>query len=249
MTGPSRIPWLAAAVLLLPAAASGHIKIMSPTGGETFTAGEVVTIEWCINIGHTLQNWDIWYSTDVTDTFTECDDQAGTWVGVVANVPPTCTNGGSNFCITPANPCCMQYLWTVPDINSSTVKIRIRMDNTGTDYFDVSDDVFTVTGVTSGPLSDRTYSFALEQNEPNPFRPNTSISFVLEQDSPLVSLSIYDARGALVRTLLDSARPRGPHAVAWDGTDRSGVRVTSGVYFYRLESLDRVATRKMTILR
>lgn len=248
MRPPSFAVFLALAASLLPAAASGHIKIVSPNGGESFTAGEVVTIEWCINIAHTLQNWDIWYSTGVTDPFTECADQAGTWLGIIPNIPPTCTNGGQNFCITPADPCCMQYFWTVPNINSSTVKIRIRMDNSGTDYFDVSDEVFTITGATSSPPV-RNHAFALEQNEPNPFRPSTSISFVLERDSPLVRLSIHDARGALVATLLDGPRPLGPHSVVWDGTDETGARATSGVYFYRLESLDRVATRKMTLLR
>jgi len=240
---------LLAGVLLLPAAASSHLKILSPNGGESFTAGEVVTIEWCINIAHTLENWDIWYSTEVTDTFTECDDQPGTWIGIVPNVPPTCTNGGSNFCIVPPDPCCMQYFWTVPELGSSTVKVRIRMDNAGTDYWDVSDDVFSVSGATSGPPRQGPRAFALAQNEPNPFRPSTSISFVLERDSPFVRLSILDARGALVTTLLESARPLGPHTVTWDGTDASGARVGSGIYFYRLESLDRIATRKMTLLR
>jgi hypothetical protein len=247
---------LVTVALLVPAQSQGHIKILSPDGGESFKVGDVVTIEWCINIGHTLQNWDIWYSTDTVDPFTECDQQIGTWIGIVPNVPPTCTNGGSNFCVVPANPCCMQYFWTVPPdtgvhsgIISDTVKIRIRMDNAGTDYWDVSDNVFTITPATSGPFTASNYAFALEQNEPNPFRPRTSISFVLERDSPWVQLSIYDARGALVRNLLEAARPMGRHSFAWDGADEAGTRVTSGVYFYRLEANGRVATRKMTLLR
>jgi predicted GH43/DUF377 family glycosyl hydrolase len=70
-------------------------------------------------------------------------------------------------------------------------------------------------------------------NVPNPFNPRTTIRFELPVAST-VRLDIYDAAGALVRTLLDGARGPGQHALEWDGTDRSGRGAASGIYFARL---------------
>jgi hypothetical protein len=93
--------------------------------------------------------------------------------------------------------------------------------------------------------------FALMQNAPNPFRGMTGIRFSIPASSP-VDLKVYDVQGRLVKTLMDGrGAPLGPgvHNVNWDGTDDGGRRVASGVYFYKLEARDRVATRKMVILR
>jgi hypothetical protein len=89
----------------------------------------------------------------------------------------------------------------------------------------------------------------LQQNEPNPFNPSTRIRFELLAPEH-VRLAVLDARGRLVRVLVDAALPAGTdHAVEWDGTDRAGTPVRSGNYFYRLETPSFVATRKMTLLR
>jgi flagellar hook assembly protein FlgD len=64
-----------------------------------------------------------------------------------------------------------------------------------------------------------------------------------------VTLSIYGARGELVRTLVDEAMSPGRHSVVWDGRDGTGCRVASGVYFMRLESAGTRATRKMVLLK
>ena len=242
---------LALAVVALPQAAPGHIIILSPNGGEVYTAGEVVQIRWCIAVAHDLQNWDIRYNPTLPGVDTACGNVTGGFTDIELDVAPTCTAAGGGICfLNPDPPCCMDYFWTVPNgIDSDQVKIKIKMDNAGTDYFDLSDAPFTITPSTSSPLSSTGTAFTLDQNEPNPFRPSTRISFVLERTSPSVHLAVHDVRGALVKTLVDGGKGAGRHTVTWDGTDETGRSVGSGIYFYRLQDRDRSETRRMVLAR
>ncbi|HXS08687.1 MAG TPA: FlgD immunoglobulin-like domain containing protein, partial [Candidatus Krumholzibacteria bacterium] len=64
-----------------------------------------------------------------------------------------------------------------------------------------------------------------------------------------VRLRVYDARGALVRTLVDGTEPHAAHRVTWDGSGNSGNRVASGVYLLRIESAGATRTQKITLLK
>jgi hypothetical protein len=88
----------------------------------------------------------------------------------------------------------------------------------------------------------------LGQNRPNPFNPTTTIEFGLSERSR-VNLEIYDAVGRLVRVLVDEERGEGVYNETWDGMDASGVKVASGVYFYRLTTNSLVETKKMILLK
>jgi hypothetical protein len=88
----------------------------------------------------------------------------------------------------------------------------------------------------------------LEQNVPNPFNPETSISFVLPSAAP-VRLEIFDVEGRLVSTLVDRTMPSGRHQFRWDGLDRRGAPVATGTYFYRLTAGKRSLSRKMLLLK
>lgn len=90
--------------------------------------------------------------------------------------------------------------------------------------------------------------FALAQNRPNPFNPSTEISFSLPKPAE-VTLSIYNILGESVATLAEGLRTAGTHAVTWDGRDKNGRVVASGVYFYRLDAGEFSATRKMLLLK
>ena len=90
--------------------------------------------------------------------------------------------------------------------------------------------------------------FDLAQNRPNPFNPTTTISFeVLERTH--VNLSVFDALGRRILTLIDSPRGPGVSEVVWDGTDANGTQVSSGVYFYRLQTAKNARTKKMLLLK
>jgi hypothetical protein len=89
----------------------------------------------------------------------------------------------------------------------------------------------------------------LRQNEPNPFNPTTRIRFTLGQ-SAHARLAVYDIAGRLVRVLVNRRLPGGvERTVTWNGTDRAGLPVRSGVYFYRLTTATETRIRKMTLLK
>jgi hypothetical protein len=89
---------------------------------------------------------------------------------------------------------------------------------------------------------------SLQANFPNPFNPQTRIEFTLAAPCP-VRLDVFDAKGQLVRTLVDETRPAGRHGETWDGTDLAGRRMASGLYFYRLRAGDYESVKKMTIVK
>jgi hypothetical protein len=89
---------------------------------------------------------------------------------------------------------------------------------------------------------------ALYNNYPNPFNPETTISFSLADQTP-VKLSIYNTKGQLVRTLVNGSLPRGDHKAVWDGKDLNGNTAGSGLYLYRLESGSYSKTLKMALVK
>ena len=91
-------------------------------------------------------------------------------------------------------------------------------------------------------------SFLLQQNYPNPFNPSTTIPFSLPF-AARVYLGVYNATGQQIRLLLDDWRDRGVYELTWDARDNSGLAVSSGLYFYRLEIGHSVQVRKMTLMR
>ncbi len=94
-------------------------------------------------------------------------------------------------------------------------------------------------------------SIELHQNYPNPFNPDTRIRFTVNghHSSLHTTLSIYNIRGQLVRTLLDEDKTGGDYAVLWDGRDEKGREVSSGIYFYRLSAGSSSQVKKMVLLK
>jgi subtilisin-like proprotein convertase family protein len=88
----------------------------------------------------------------------------------------------------------------------------------------------------------------LAQNRPNPFNPQTSITFGVPNGGG-VSLEIYSTTGRLVRTLVDETMDAGTYEIVWDGTDAAGRPMASGLYFYRLETGEERLVRRMSLLR
>lgn len=96
--------------------------------------------------------------------------------------------------------------------------------------------------------------YKLFQNHPNPARRATEIRFRTPQAS-FVTVKIYNAFGAEIRTLAQAAFAVGEHRLHWDGKDGEGQRVVSGIYFYQLRatatSTQQVfsAVKRITLLR
>lgn len=106
------------------------------------------------------------------------------------------------------------------------------------------DGFVTPVSVTSQPIS----VLPLISSFPNPFNMSTSIEFVLQSEE-IVTLSLYSASGQKIRTLLSDSFPQGRHTVRWDGLDKSGRPVSSGVYIAGLKTGNRTATQRMTLVK
>jgi hypothetical protein len=91
-------------------------------------------------------------------------------------------------------------------------------------------------------------SFALFQNQPNPFNPETKISYFLPKASH-VKLVVFNVLGQKVRTLLDGPQDAGTQTLIWDGRSDDGRQLSSGIYFYRLQADNFQATKKMTLMK
>jgi len=100
-------------------------------------------------------------------------------------------------------------------------------------------------------------SYKLMQNYPNPFNPTTKIKFTIPTStlnpSPyqregnrerLITLKVYDVLGNEVATLVNEEKPAGNYEVEFDGS-----KLTSGIYFYRLQAIDFNQTKKMVLIK
>ena len=127
---------------------------------------------------------------------------------------------------------------------------RIRLiKNVMTDYFQVP-ACFYPTAVEEDPASGApAVPNMLYQNAPNPFNPETTIRYSLA-NAGQATIRIYGAGGALVRTLVDRFHTAGVYTTRWDGKDDAGHKLSSGVYFYKLEtSSGTSAAKKLLMLK
>jgi hypothetical protein len=85
--------------------------------------------------------------------------------------------------------------------------------------------------------------FSLSQNYPNPFNPSTTISFSLLSKS-FVTLKVFDILGREVATIVSEEMPAGSYSRQWNAA-----KMSSGIYFYRLQAGAFTETKKLVLLR
>ena len=93
-----------------------------------------------------------------------------------------------------------------------------------------------------------TQATQLQQNAPNPFNSQTVIAYTLPEPSS-VQVDVFALTGQRVAVLRQGLQPAGHYRLRWDGRDRQGQPVASGVYLYRLATPEGVLVRKLTLLR
>ena len=91
-------------------------------------------------------------------------------------------------------------------------------------------------------------SYSLSQNYPNPFNLSTTIRYTIPARST-VTIAIYNIMGQKVNTIVDETKRAGSHIVYWDGTDKAGKVVSSGVYFYRLIAGEFIESKRMMLIK
>ncbi len=91
-------------------------------------------------------------------------------------------------------------------------------------------------------------AFVLFQNYPNPFNGATRIPFTLLREN-FITVTIVNVLGRHIAELVSGTFPVGAYSTTWDGTTSNGDQVPSGLYFYRIETKDDMAARKLLLLR
>lgn len=127
------------------------------------------------------------------------------------------------------------YQFTDRNLSSGTYSYRLKqIDFNGNfEYFNLSEEI--IVGIPD--------QFSLSQNYPNPFNPTTKIDFQLPTDGN-VKITVYDNSGKLISEIVNGFRTAGYHTVNFDAAN-----ISSGVYFYKLESGNFSKVMKMTVLK
>ena len=112
----------------------------------------------------------------------------------------------------------------------------------------VAGDIDYVATMTEEILNNIPSVYSLSQNYPNPFNPITKMNYALPKRSRVI-ISVYNVLGQEVTTLINQRLDYGYHTVTWQGTDRMGRPVGSGVYFSELKAAGNRKTRKMLLLK
>lgn len=223
------------------ASAQARIRISDAATGNAFDISDAAfTIEFYPAITVTspngTENWlaksvhDItWTSVNVTNVKIDYSLNNGTtWLNIVPNIPASTG----------------KYSWTVPDTSSSMTKIRIS-DASNSSITDMSDFTFTispVTGIDDGTTNQPSV-FKLDQNYPNPFNPVTNITYSVPERSYVI-LTVYNILGKEVASLVNGMKSAGSYSVQFNG-----VNLESGVYFYRMQAGNYIATKKLILIK
>jgi hypothetical protein len=100
--------------------------------------------------------------------------------------------------------------------------------------------------VPTGPRA--VYHWALEQSSPNPVAGGTEIKYEVARAGN-VSIKVYNAMGQVVKVLQDGRLEPNRYSAHWDGTNQAGERVASGIYFYKMQSDQFSAVKKMAVIK
>jgi hypothetical protein len=135
--------------------------------------------------------------------------------------------------------------WTDPDYDVAGISYKVTaLDHAGNESPPASPESTTGAGDHSAPSS-----FALYQNAPNPFNPETAIRYDVPAPGGKVTLKVFDVSGRLVRTLVDGTQTAGRHTARWNGKNDEGQGVASGIYFCRMTAPGFTERRKLVLMR
>ena len=141
-------------------------------------------------------------------------------------------------------------LKTIPLAAYANQNVRIAFEHHAvTDMFMIKiDDVHLPIYYCSENLDNEVCINRLLSNYPNPFNPETTISFDVMKEAP-VSIEVYNVKGQKVKTLVNNVMTAGTHTVVWRGDNNEGNKVTSGVYFYKMNTGSYTEIKKMVMMK
>ena len=131
--------------------------------------------------------------------------------------------------------------WRAPNTDLGRIFFFAAGNAANSNDFNTGDHIYTKRDTTDiHPLLDAPGSPVarldlLEPARPNPFRSSTSFAYTLAEEG-VVTLTVFDAQGRVVRTIVSGEQPAGPGSATWDGTREDGGPAEAGVYFARLHT-------------
>ncbi|MDD4310655.1 MAG: choice-of-anchor J domain-containing protein, partial [Candidatus Cloacimonetes bacterium] len=233
-------------IIFNPSATTPPVTDMAPHGGDKmaccFASTTAVNNDWMITpqlTGATqIKFWAKSYSAQYIESFKVGISTTGT-------APTNFTIISGATAIQPPT------TWTeyIYPLSYGTTPIRIGIQCVSDDKFVFCVDDVTVEG--ASPNEDPivpVIATELKNNYPNPFNPETTISFSVKEAAP-VTLEIYNVKGQLVKTLVNNVMDAGNHSAVWNGMDNNGRSVASGMYYYKMNAGKYSSTKKMVLMK
>jgi hypothetical protein len=204
----------------------GQVTLTSPKDGDTNQSIRP-TLSWLQPTGAVV-GYDIYISTEPSP-YDESDPDSRKRATVM---------GDGNTTYTPDDDLMLDttYFWQIVAFNDTGYSIASASWS------------FTVQTVSENEHIISIMKTELFGNHPNPFNPETTIRFSVENVGN-VNIDIYNVRGQLVRTLVNGIYGSGSHSVVWNGYDDNGRPVSSGIYFYRMTTNEFNAVKRMILLK
>jgi hypothetical protein len=176
------------------------------------------------------------------------------WIGLAYDSLGYRADGGTFAYVTSDSVSGNTYYYTIPSYPSYTLiefylfsQDTSWLQNTGRDpltgYYS-----FHVTGIAEFKQYTIPDHVFFNQNRPNPFSHLTQFEYGVPR-SMYVDISVYNAAGQIVRTLVNEVKAPGYHMVSWQGADDMGRTLAEGVYFVRITTDELVATKKIIHIR
>jgi len=200
---------------------NAHVGLIEPKGGETFTVGSIMSIEWEEQVNHGASKWELYFSMD----------DGNTWNVIANNIDKAI----------------LTYSWKIPDtVATDHGKIKVIQNNVnGSDYNAISGafKISDVTGIYSTGDPQNIVSFELEPAYPNPFNGIITIRFTLNSSSN-VDITIYNSAGEQIDKLVHNNFHQGKHLIRWKPNN-----VASGIYCCFIKSGELIKTQRLVYIK
>jgi hypothetical protein len=198
------------------------VRLLRPNGGEVFQDSTQELIRWQKFYPPRCDSLSLLYSTD----------NGRTYQSIVTGLQSADTS----------------YLWTVPNVNSDSCKIKIIAYGPGWQY-DESDGVFRITSTGVEEIASLPLAMTLGVKVyPNPTKSLTAIHYSLPAEGK-ISLSLFDISGRLVKTFVNEYKKPGNYSLTLNSSTHNSLTLPAGVYFLSLTTEEKRIIERLVIVK